>query len=101
MMKAFSVTLLALLLSLKVFATAQAPDILIYDGQVFDLYSNPLESLYANEKERPDFRLDAKGSISTGNWRGYVAIWEIAGDKLYLGGLDAWIGEKRGILGII
>jgi hypothetical protein len=28
---------------------------------------------------------------SSGNWRGYVAYWEIEADKLYLRGIDSWI----------
>jgi hypothetical protein len=99
-MRMIAVTVLVLLLPLKAFATAQSPDVLLYDGQVFNLFSNPLESLYLNERERPDFRLDAKGTVSTGNWRGYVALWEVKGDRLYLLGLDSWVGEKKGVLGI-
>ena len=96
-MRAITITILALLLSVNGFTTSQAPDILFYGGQVFHLFSCPLESLYADEKDRPDFRLGPKGAISTGNWRGYVAYWEIKRDKLYLLGLESWIKEKRRI----
>jgi hypothetical protein len=78
------------------FATAQAPDVLFYDNKVYDLYSNPLESFYKNEKERPKFSI-APGVMSSGNWRGYVAYWEIAEDALYLKAIDSWVCGGRPI----
>lgn len=72
------------------FATAQAPDVLFYDNKIFDLYSNPLEGLY-DEKTRPDFVISQSGGTSSGNWRGYIAYWEIAEDMLYLKAIDSWL----------
>ncbi|MCF8222307.1 MAG: hypothetical protein K9J25_04110 [Bacteroidales bacterium] len=63
--------------------TAQATDIIIYRGEKSRLCNNPLEQLWKFEKfERPDFNLR-----STGNWRGYIATWEIKYDNLYLVGI--------------
>jgi hypothetical protein len=72
------------------FATAQAPDVLLYDNKVYDLYANPLETFYKDEASRPRFQVQP-GTISSGNWRGYVAIWEIEGDTLFLKGIDSWV----------
>ena len=80
-----------LTLSPATFATGQAPDRLIYKGKTFDLFSNPLESFYKNEKDRPVFRVAPDVLSSSGNWRGYVATWEVRGGLLYLTGIDAWI----------
>jgi len=59
--------------------TAQAPDIILIDGEVSRLFSNPLESYFNEDNPRPDF-----GFVCTANWRGYVATWEISKDTLYL-----------------
>jgi hypothetical protein len=81
-------------LSANAFATGQAPDVLYFEGKVFKLFSNPLESLYKNDKDRPVFAV-APGTISSGNWRGYVAHWEILDETLYLKGIDSWICKKE------
>lgn len=84
--------LLIILLSLfsNAFATGQSPDVLFYDGKVYDLFSNPLEDFYKNEKDRPRFFITPGGS-SSGNWRGYVAYWEVEEDSLYLKAIDSWL----------
>jgi hypothetical protein len=73
--------LLALLIQATfISATGQEPDILIMAGQKFKLFSNPLEAYFA---EFPEKR--PKSSVhNTGNWRGYVAYWEIKNNKLIL-----------------
>lgn len=61
-------------------ATAQFPDVLIYEGKQYQLFSNPLESYYkAHGLPRPKFQ-----AWHTANYRGYVATWEIDNDVLYL-----------------
>ncbi len=86
----FLIAFLLMSFSTFVFATAQAPDILIHDNKVLNLFSNPLESYYKNEKDRPKFYIYPH-ETSSGNWRGYVAIWEIDSDELFLRGLDSWL----------
>ncbi|MDJ1492730.1 hypothetical protein QNI19_07290 [Cytophagaceae bacterium DM2B3-1] len=54
----------------KVWATAQAPGILIYKGDTLDIYANPLEDFYTTD--RPDF-FGIQGYESTDCWRGYQA----------------------------
>jgi hypothetical protein len=83
--------LFLILFSPNALATGQAPDVLFYDNKIYDLFSNPLEPYYKNEKDRPAFKISPDALSSTGNWRGYVAYWEIEGDRLYLRGIDAWV----------
>lgn len=79
-------------------ATPQVPDKLIYEGRVYDLFANPLESYYAGNHRRPSFyqNQDPK-SISTALWRGYVATWEIQAGALYLTEIDSWICNSQNI----
>ena len=65
----------------SVHATAQLPDILIYRGETFSLFTNPLES-YFNEDHPKPREILAPGC--TASWRGYVATWEIKENHLYL-----------------
>jgi hypothetical protein len=81
--------LLMLSFSAVTLATAQAPDRLIYNGETYDLFSNPLESRYEKEN-RPSFWI-APNTRSSGNWRGYVATWEILNDQLYLVKINSWL----------
>lgn len=75
----------------NVYATGQAPDKLIYGGKERDLFANPLEELYrGSDSKRPRFMI-GPGVVSTGNWRGYVATWEIDQSKLFLSKIDSWI----------
>jgi len=71
-------------------ATAQLPDILIYEGIKHTLFSNPLESYYRDKgSPRPKFQ-----AWHTANYRGYVATWEIEGDLLYLKAIRAKIDNR-------
>jgi hypothetical protein len=55
------------------------------------LLTNPLEEYYkADSDKRPDFRIGPNTS-SSANWRGYVATWEIADNKLYLTKVASWL----------
>lgn len=82
--------LLLILFTSGVFATAQEPDLLIYNGKTYSLFSNPLESFYEkDESKRPKFRVKPNVS-SSANWRGYVATWRIIDNKLYLTEINSW-----------
>ncbi|MFC1497945.1 hypothetical protein ACFLS1_05670 [Verrucomicrobiota bacterium] len=50
----------------------------------------PLEAFYTNRVDRPNFCI-APNVMSTGNWRGYVAFWEIDGVDLYLTQINTYI----------
>ncbi len=88
----FPVLFIALFIVLQAslaFATAQAPDKVIYQKQERMLFANPLENLYT-DADRPNFMIKPF-VVSSGNWRGYVATWEIDGEELYLKGIDSYL----------
>ncbi|SRR5574344_1338738 len=60
------------------FATAQMPDVLIYNGKEYDLLTNPMEHYF---EEHPDLRPQ---STSSALWRGYIAYFEIIDNQLIL-----------------
>ncbi|MGE0588529.1 MAG: hypothetical protein AB7O48_08130 [Cyclobacteriaceae bacterium] len=58
---------------------AQLPDIVLLNGKVRDLYSNPLETYWEKTgRKRPDFKTQQNCN------RGYVASWSIEGSNLVL-----------------
>lgn len=71
---------IALLTPAMVHATAQMPDRIRIDGVDHALHTNPLESQLAAMEWTPS----EETVISSANWRGYVASWEIADDQLIL-----------------
>jgi hypothetical protein len=62
------------------FGTAQAPDILKYNGKTYYIHSNPLAPFLRSAK----VELPESGVVSSGLWRGYIATWAIRDNKLYL-----------------
>ncbi len=80
MLRIISLFLIAML-PLGAFATIQAPDYLIYEGEKYPLHDmNPLEELFQEDEElRPKTEF-----ISTGNWRGYIATFSIKNNELFL-----------------
>jgi hypothetical protein len=68
-----------LLASGSAFGTAQQPDRLLVDGKEERLNTNPLEPWRAAHPDAVEMPM-----LSTANWRGYVATWEVAGGKLWL-----------------
>jgi len=79
-MKTLLTLAFSLFLGLNVFATAQFPDKIIYNGKEYSLHSNPLEAYF---EKYPDKR--PKGGImSTALWRGYVATFEVKENQLFL-----------------
>ncbi|MDD5772017.1 MAG: hypothetical protein PHX78_00960 [bacterium] len=89
------IILFILLLPSIAFSNAQAPDIILYEDKVYELFCNPLEFLYAKEGGRPYFREKPYNYLSSGNWRGYVAFWEAKEDTLYLIGIEAWTADSK------
>ena len=59
--------------------TAQIAERLLYEGQEYALFDEPLAPYLARMK----LQLDAV-SLTTALWRGYVGTWEIRGERLYL-----------------
>lgn len=71
-------------------ATSQAPDVLFMDGAKYFIHSNPLE-VYL--KKYPGKR-PKSGVTSSANWRGYVAVWEIDQDRLFLKDVTVLISKN-------
>jgi hypothetical protein len=72
--------ILTLFSGLKVFATAQFPDKIYYNGKEYNLDSNPLEVYFEkNPNKRPKSEVR-----SSALWRGYVATFEIIDNQLFL-----------------
>ena len=90
MRKLLAAISLTTLLAVRVMATAQSPDTIMYDNKVYDLFSNPLESFYREKSSRPQFRIEPN-TFSSGNQRGYVAVWAIEDSVLYLRGIKSWV----------
>ncbi|MDR2175063.1 MAG: hypothetical protein LBO82_03890 [Synergistaceae bacterium] len=64
--------------------SAQRQDRIRYEGNDYGLAAAPLEPYFAARPElRPKFR-----TFDTGCMRGYIARWEIRGERLYLTGMD-------------
>lgn len=66
------------LLSAKSFATAQAPDYLIIGNDTLKIQSNPLEKYF----ETNPLSQNLIHSVSSGNWRGYIAYFKFLDGKL-------------------
>lgn len=64
--------------------TAQTSEILLLDGQFEQLHSRPLDAYL--EPRGIDIRALSNG-FHTGLWRGYVGIWEVFENELFLIGL--------------
>lgn len=69
--------------SIKIFATAQIPDILIYRGDTLMLYANPLE-LLPNVDSLRNKMFGTKVGWTTACWRGYQAEWTVINQELFL-----------------
>lgn len=76
--------ILAFLIPVAGYSTAQQGDILIIKNDTLTLFSNPLEQYPSIGQLRGKFFGNQKASVSTGCWRGYVAEWKIIKGKLYL-----------------
>jgi len=59
--------------------TAQIAERLLYQGQTWSMCANPLNDYFAYGGVSPGFQWDC-----TALWRGYVGLWEIQNDRLYL-----------------
>lgn len=76
--------LIALIIPIFGFATGQAGDILIWNGDTLTVFSNPLELRSDIDSLRPRFFGEKDASINTACWRGYIAEWTIIENEIYL-----------------
>ncbi|MCO4322725.1 hypothetical protein [Aliidiomarina quisquiliarum] len=99
-LKAFLLAV-SLMLPGVAFATAQVPDTIRIDGEEHYLNTNPLSAhLESVRWEHPENIV-----ISSANWRGYIASWEVKDEQLLLievtvllGGADRGDYVKKSIL---
>lgn len=83
MIKRILVLLISLMLLPKaVLATAQIPDRLIYEGETYALFNEPLEEYFTEKNPRPKDVFPS--GYCSACWRGYIATWEIKESFLYL-----------------
>lgn len=92
-MKKYAITILFLFIFLQIKATGQSGDVLYIEGEKWDLMAKPIDAdstLYARLR---DF-LPKNHCMTTANWSGYTAFWEIRNDRLYLQRLDICIYDR-------
>jgi hypothetical protein len=70
--------------------TAQLSDSLLLDGKMYALCVLPLDLLFKSMPDRPYFEWE-----TTANWRGYVALWKIEHQQLWLAGLEGRVKAER------
>ncbi len=78
-MKKLIATSLLVALPVSAFATAQVGEYLVYQGKTNETYTTPLESYFSKDNPRPEFPM-----ASTACWRGYIGVWRIESNTLYL-----------------
>jgi hypothetical protein len=71
------------------FGTAQHPDRLVYKGQEYALYADPLQDYYSSLPDTaiiifPTFGPEHLRTVNSSCWRGYIATWEMINDTMYL-----------------
>jgi hypothetical protein len=88
--KVISALFALLIFSIQIYATAQYPDKIIYNGKEYDLHSNPMEDYF---EKFPDKKPKTE-IMSSGLWRGYVATFEIVENKLFLKDIQIMVSKK-------
>ncbi|WP_223115451.1 hypothetical protein [Luteimonas suaedae] len=73
------------------FATAQVPDYIRIDRVDHALNTNPLEPHLAHKNWKPP----EDAAISSANWRGYIASWEVAQGQLVLNDVTIHVSSSE------
>jgi len=81
-MRKFIILAIGILWMNFAFGTGQIPDYLILGNDTIAIFSNPLEQYFEKTGKRE--LIDFSGCGSTACWRGYIAIWVIKNDSLFL-----------------
>src|SRR4051794_31343339 len=84
-------------MTVRALATGQMPEVIVIDGGIYSLLTNPLEEFY-KKGTRPKFAESPDEETSSLDWRGYLGYWEIRAGRLYLIGIDAYIDKKKVLL---
>ena len=74
------VLIVVLAVAAQLSGTAQQGDVLVLNGKRYFIETNPLQPFL---KQNPD-KLPKSDVVSTSLWRGYVATWEVADERLFL-----------------
>ncbi|WP_297901460.1 WG repeat-containing protein [uncultured Parabacteroides sp.] len=89
----YSIILLFSFIFLQIKATGLSDDIIYINGEEWRLMAKPIDTdstLYARLR---DF-LPENHCVSTANWNGYTAFWEIRHDYLYLRRMEIRVYDK-------
>lgn len=78
-------------ITINTFATAQAPDKIIYKGKEYSLHTNPLEPYF---EKHPDKKPKIK-STSSGCWRGYIATFTITNQVMILEDIEIMVYVEK------
>lgn len=76
--------LIVLIIPICGFATGQAGDRLIWNGDTLTVFSNPLELRNDIDSLRSKLFGEKEAGINTACWRGYIAEWAIIGNEIFL-----------------
>ncbi len=76
--------------AIKTYGTAQAADIIIFNGKEYFLFTNPLEKYF---EEHPDKR-PKRGNFLTALMRGYIATFEFKDNELILKDIEIYISDS-------
>lgn len=85
--------LILLILPFLLFATAQAGDRLIWNGDTLNIFSNPLELRNDIDSLRSKLFGKKENGFNTGCWRGYIAEWTIIENEIYLTNITSCINN--------
>jgi hypothetical protein len=93
MIKKITILMLLAVVSLTMLrATAQEADIISYNDSQYGLLCNPLDSFF---KLYPDKKSHGN-VVSSSNWKGYIATWEIKNQHLYLLDVTVEVSDETG-----
>jgi hypothetical protein len=83
-MRILAAIIILVISNIKLNATGQVGDIIIWNGDTLTLFSNPLEQYERIDSLRPILFGKEETNINTACWRGYIAEWSIINSQLYL-----------------
>lgn len=73
-----------ILWTINCYATGQTGELVIYKGDTLIMLCEPLEVYLQKNEPREKFYPFLKDGCSTALWRGYVGLWEIRENRLFL-----------------
>ena len=97
--KNYFIAILSLCVFLQAKATGLSGDIISFDGESWVLMAKPINMDSALYKHLMAFIPD-NHIVSTGNWEGYTAFWEIQDDYLCLQHIEVYVYDKTGHIDI-